>query len=258
MAKTKSDRTLRALLALEADKPEPTVKPRVRETSPLPNLDERVDLFLRAMHGSQRRFTDGERAEARDRILGAMALDLAEQAGGSEFAEEAANQPDRVLRRANERKAATGGFGATLINLGNIIRDALLFPLIGPMGGPARLVTASLAVLLVAGGAWSGAWFYSARTAETAIAGWLDWEAKSGRIYDCGSRTTGGFPFRVELRCLDPKATMTSDRITLVANAKEIHTVVSLFQPSVLTAEVTGPISISGAGKSYVGNWTSA
>ena len=254
MAKTMSDRALMALLALESDDPKSSAtKKHAPDVSPLPTLDERVDLFLRAIHGSQRKFTAKERIEARNRILHAMAADLAGQAEGENFAEDIGRQAAAAPRRADTKK--TGTVGLALSNLGEVLREALLFPL---SGGPMRLVTASLAALLVTGGAWSATWFYAAHTAQTTIASFVDWEAKSGRVYDCGSRTIGGFPLRVELNCLDPKATLASGSSALIANAKELRTVVSLLQPSVLTTEVTGPISISGAGQAYVGNWTLA
>ena len=48
------------------------------EHNSLPTLDERVEMYLRAMHGSKRSFTDEERKVARDRIISAMAVDAAE------------------------------------------------------------------------------------------------------------------------------------------------------------------------------------
>ena len=258
MAKTTSDRALMALLALESDDSKSPATKTSKEASPLPVLDERVDLLLRALHGSQRKFTAKERIEARNRILRAMADDLADRARSENLVEDTGRQAAGISKRTSTKNAGTSG--QALRNLGEALRNALLFPLTGPAfsSGGMRLVTASLAVLLVTGAAWSATWFYAARAAEATIASWVDREAKSGRTYDCGSRSVGGFPLRVELRCLDPKATLASGPSTLVANAKEFRTVVDLFQPSLLTTEVTGPISISSAGQTYVGNWASA
>src|SRR4051794_2150443 len=50
---------------------------------------------------------------------------------------------------------------------------------------------------------WTGLWFYAASAAETTIAGWREREAKVGRIYACERQTIAGFPFRIEVRCVD-------------------------------------------------------
>src|SRR5262249_5583951 len=46
---------------------------------------------------------------------------------------------------------------------------------------------------LIAG--WTAFWKFAAGRTETAIDGWRAREAKSGRIYTCGSQNVGGFPF---------------------------------------------------------------
>ena len=54
-------------------------------------------------------------------------------------------------------------------------------------------------VILVAG--WTAFWFYAADRANQAIAGWLEREARLGRVYSCGTQSLRGFPFRIEVRC---------------------------------------------------------
>src|SRR5215470_13811993 len=77
-----SDRALDVLLAPETTEPRGATDSFVGTP---PSLDERVNLWLRAIHGSGRNFSDRERAIARGRILDAMAIELAgdigEQAG---------------------------------------------------------------------------------------------------------------------------------------------------------------------------------
>jgi hypothetical protein len=76
MVDAAADRALEALLASAAD------------TAPAParrvTLDERVELYLRAVHGAKHEVTAGERALARRHILAAMAAAIAETgtAGG--------------------------------------------------------------------------------------------------------------------------------------------------------------------------------
>ena len=48
-------------------------------------------------------------------------------------------------------------------------------------------------------GGWSWLWYYAAGKAEAAIEGWRAREAKSGRVFTCGSQTIGGYPFRTEV-----------------------------------------------------------
>ena len=45
---------------------------------PVPTLDERVNLYLRAVHGN-RDFTEEERSNARDVLLNSMAAEIAAQ-----------------------------------------------------------------------------------------------------------------------------------------------------------------------------------
>lgn len=257
MADVTPDRVLMALLALEAEEPRSSAaKSRAPNSQSLPTLDERVDLFLRAVHGPKRNFTAKERASARSRILNTMAADLAGEV--DDAGEIAANR----LTPTNATSAIAGSVGWTVRSFANMLREALLLPLMIPTlaGGRMRMVTASLVTILVAGAGWSATWFYAARSAETAIASWIDGEAKSGRSYDCGSRTVSGFPLRVEMRCNDPKVTLALGQSTLVVNAKELRATASLLQPDVLTTEFTGPLSVAGPGQSaqYVGNWTLA
>jgi hypothetical protein len=119
----------------------------------------------------------------------------------------------------------------------------------------------SCAALLVVGGAWTATWFYAARTTETAIASWIDSEAKAGRDYSCGSRSTGGFPLRVEVSCTALQATVAmSDQSTLVVNAKSLRTAANILSPGTLVTNISGPVSVTSSSQSatFVGNWSLA
>lgn len=223
----------------------------------LPTLNERVELFLRAVHRSDREFSADERAVARTRILDAMADNLGDQIKQLGRPEEpvaavpnvpsdlATAQPLRQLKALRER--VTG------------ILESFFFPLVLATGPRARYVTACLAVFLLAAGSWVGAWFYSARTAEFTIAQWIDREARAGRIYECGSRSIGGFPLRVEIRCIEPSMKIAFDQITVTADAKEIRAVASVLQPEDVNIEIRGPISVAESNQpTFLANWTSA
>src|SRR6202011_4418719 len=82
MTENKSERTLLAILALESEggvSPEKDV--HAFAAGSLPTLDTRVEMYLRAMHNGDagaQNYTD-----ARERILTAMATDLANDASHS-------------------------------------------------------------------------------------------------------------------------------------------------------------------------------
>ena len=68
------------------------------------------------------------------------------------------------------------------------------------------VVALPLAIFVLIALAWSGFWFYALSTTETALANWQAREASRGRTFRCGKQSIGGFPFRFELRCVDPSA----------------------------------------------------
>ena len=109
------------------------------------------------------------------------------------------------------------------------------------------LILIAVAIVMAAG--WSGLWYYAAGRAETVIAGWRDREARSGRIHTCGSQTVGGFPLRFEMRCADPGLEIKSAAQPLSVKAKEILITAKVWQPTLLTTEITGPLTIADAGQ---------
>ena len=222
---------------------------RRRSAATLPSLDERVELYLRAVHGS-RSVSAQKRAKARLRILDAMADDL----GGE-------SSPAPSFHRAAAPIRSIAGGSDILTRTWDVLREALLWPLTLGAGQPMRLAAVSCAALLVVGGGWTATWFYAAQRTETAIASWIDQEAKAGRDYSCGSRSVGGFPLHVEVRCtaLQAKVAM-SDQSTLVVSAKSLRSVASIVSPSTLVTEFSGPVSISSSNQAtnIVGNWSLA
>jgi hypothetical protein len=118
-----------------------------------------------------------------------------------------------------------------------------------------------LAVLaVVAAGAWSALWYYAAGRAEEVIAGWRAREARAGRIHTCGSQTVGGFPLRFEMRCSDPGLDIKSATPPLSIKGKDVFITAKVWQPTRLTAEITGPLTISEPGQppTVTANWSHA
>ena len=74
-----------------------------------------------------------------------------------------------------------------------------------------RRYTILVLVILAVIAGWTGFWKFAADKAQQTIDGWRAREAKSGRIYDCGSQTVGGFPFRIEVTCDQASAVIRSN-----------------------------------------------
>lgn len=120
------------------------------------------------------------------------------------------------------------------------------WPLIVPLVG--------LAVLAAA---WIGLWFYASEVAQKTLAGWFEREAKSGRIYNCGSRTIGGFPFRIEIQCDQASMEWRSQQPTAVLKTAGILIAAQIYQPSLLISEFYGPLTMGDPGgpPKFIANW---
>jgi hypothetical protein len=113
-------------------------------------------------------------------------------------------------------------------------------------------------VLLVALiGGWSWLWYYAAGQAEIAVDGWRAREAKSGRVYTCGSQSIGGYPFRIEVNCDKAAAQFRSNQPPVEIKTSGMLIAAQIYQPNLLITEFHGPLTIADPGKSpnIVANW---
>ena len=94
---------------------------------------------------------------------------------------------------------------------------------------------------------WSGFWYVAASRADAVITAWLAEEAKHGRIHRCGSRTSGGYPFRIEVRCIDPTVELVNAQPPRLLRGKEVVGVAQVYDPDLIIAEITGPLAIAEA-----------
>jgi hypothetical protein len=121
-----------------------------------------------------------------------------------------------------------------------------------------RYVTLVLLVLLLGGG-WIAFWKYAQLKVEDTIAGWQAREARAGRVYDCGTQAVGGFPFRFELMCDRARATISSATPPVEVMAPNVHLAAQVYQPTLLIAEIKGPLTYAQAGQAgYVAKWSLA
>jgi hypothetical protein len=117
-----------------------------------------------------------------------------------------------------------------------------------------------LALVIVLAVAWSGFWYFAAAQAETTLAAWRAREAKAGRIHDCASQSIGGYPYRIEVNCVGPSTVLRGSGESLALRAKNLLAAVQVYDPTLIIAEITGPMLIGSAGQppSYRANWTLA
>ena len=121
-------------------------------------------------------------------------------------------------------------------------------------------------LLLIAAAAWSAFWFYSASKVDETADAWRAREARSGRIYDCASRSVAGYPFRLEVRCdgasvalVSQTAGQAATQTPITAKLGEILVVSQIYDPKLLIAEFTAPATITGPGQpSMIANWSKA
>jgi len=120
-----------------------------------------------------------------------------------------------------------------------------------------RWVVVPFLVFVVLAAVWTGFWFYASSTAQATFAQWREHEARLGRTYSCGSQSTGGYPFRLEVRCDDARVEMRAFQPQMVIAAKSVLVVAQVYDPTLLIGEVTGPMTISQAGapEALVASW---
>lgn len=101
-----------------------------------------------------------------------------------------------------------------------------------------------LLLILVAG--WSGFWYWAAGKTGEAVDVWLAREARSGRVYACGERHIGGYPFRIEVDCGSPSARIPVEGGVATASAPRLVALAQVYDPKQVIAELTGPVSLAG------------
>ena len=121
---------------------------------------------------------------------------------------------------------------------------------------PATLVVA----LVVLAALWSGFWYFAAGLTAKTVAEWKEREAKAGRVYSCASESVGGYPFRIEVRCEGAKADLKSSQQPLALEASAIRFHAQVWQPTQLSNEVVGPLTVNEPGRLGIltGRWRSA
>jgi len=115
-------------------------------------------------------------------------------------------------------------------------------------------------VLVGLAAVWCSVWYYAAAVANRTLAGWIASEAAAGRVYTCGSEGIGGFPFSIQVRCVQAVATFKTAQAPFDLAAKDITFTAQVWRPTVLVGDVVGPVTVaeSGQAPNLVANWSSA
>ncbi len=121
----------------------------------------------------------------------------------------------------------------------------------------ARWIVGPLLAVLALAAAWSAFWYFAAQKTEAVVAAWIAREAQFGRTYDCASRTVGGYPFRIEVRCAAPSATVRDPHVAVSIEAKSLVAVAQVYQPDLIIAEIAGPMTVveSQSGATFAADW---
>ncbi|MEI9803700.1 MAG: DUF2125 domain-containing protein [Pseudolabrys sp.] len=108
-------------------------------------------------------------------------------------------------------------------------------------------------------GGWSWLWTYAAGKAQEAIDGWREREAKSGRIYTCGTQTLGGYPFRIEVNCDQASALFRSNQPPVEIKSTGVLVAAQIYEPTLLISEFHGPLTVADPGQAptLIVNWKS-
>jgi len=120
------------------------------------------------------------------------------------------------------------------------------------------LIPVLLLVIVVAG--WCAFWFYAAERARDTIAGWIEREARAGRMYTCASQSLGGFPFRIEFHCNQAEAQFDKTRPPMKLSAGNVLAAVQIYQPTLVLAEIDAPLTVADPGQApkLTANWSLA
>jgi hypothetical protein len=120
-----------------------------------------------------------------------------------------------------------------------------------------RRYGAMLTLVILLFGGWSWFWFSASDKVEAAVEGWRAREAKAGRIYECGTQSVGGYPFRFELNCDNASALFATNQPPIELKATGILVAAQVYQPNLLISEFHGPLTVASPGQppSLIANW---
>jgi hypothetical protein len=155
MSDNLSEQTLLALFAFEAeDAALDVAAPSAR----LPSLDERIEMFARAMHGSDGAITAEMRKAARDQILTAMASDLLEETTEPVAPPQPTDVPAAQVAVTGAGTPAHHGLSGFLTGLGHGLQRLISTATEGMTVRRLSMAAVPLVGVLAAGAVLTGNW----------------------------------------------------------------------------------------------------
>jgi hypothetical protein len=118
----------------------------------------------------------------------------------------------------------------------------------------------AIAALVLLAILWSGFWYFAAGTTAKTVADWKAREAQAGRHFVCSKESVSGYPFRIEVRCEGASADLKSNQPPVTVKAGAIRFLARVWEPTQLTSEIDGPLTISEPGQlgTMTARWRSA
>ncbi len=115
-----------------------------------------------------------------------------------------------------------------------------------------RRILTAIAILLfvLAAAGWSYGWMRARDLTESRFNAWLANEAKAGRAHECNNRQSGGYPFRVEIRCDAPLFRLGNADDDSFLSLSSFRLIVPAYAPNHVIAELAGPATLTQHGKS--------
>jgi hypothetical protein len=111
-------------------------------------------------------------------------------------------------------------------------------------------------LVLFALGTWYLSWSIIRANIVANVTQWRAQEAREGRQWTCPQQSVSGFPFRIEVRCDAPEATINTAQGAVQIKLKALTVVGQVFTSGHLIAEATGPmITTFPLGQSLEMNW---
>ena len=100
------------------------------------------------------------------------------------------------------------------------------------------------AIVVAIAAAWSCYWYLGHSGQKLAFERWQAHEARAGREFHCDDVSHGGFPFRFEMTCGNPRMTIHDGDTQAVVRAKTVRTIALAYAPNQVIAEFDGPLYI--------------
>jgi hypothetical protein len=92
-------------------------------------------------------------------------------------------------------------------------------------------------------------WFVASRGAGGALDSWIEREKAVGRHWTCPERSIGGFPFRVEVSCVNPTFSAQDGTSPLESGSLgRILALTQTYQPDLVIVEASGPLTLKERG----------